>query len=379
MEKTVERVTRSSRDPAWMRERLEAWLRGRLPAEAGAKLVSLQGTSANGMSSETLLVVAEWAERGARREHPLVVRVAPAGVDVPVFPRYELGEQFDVMRAVGELTSVPVPRVWWNEPDASVLGTPFFAMERLDGLVPPDVPPYTFGNNWLFDASPAERRTLQDETVAVLAGLHAIDEPEKRFAFLDRTGSRATPLRRRLQRTRDWYEWIAADFVRSPLIDAALAWLEQNFPEREGPAVLNWGDARIGNMMFRDFRPVAVLDWEMACVAPRELDVAWLAYSHRVFQEINVAFSLPGLPDFLRAADVCATYERLTGYRCADIEWHMTHAAAQYSIVFLRTGQRAIHFGEREQPAQVDELLFNRAGLERKLAGLDWSDQVTGR
>ena len=32
--------------------------------------------------------------------------------------------------------------------------------------------------------------------------------------------------------------------------------------------VFNWGDSRIGNMLWRDFEPVAVLDWEMATVGP---------------------------------------------------------------------------------------------------------------
>lgn len=368
---TPEKIVRSSRDPEELRRRLERWLRARLPhAEPG--VTSLQGTSANGMSSETLLVVAEWSEDGKRGPHPMVVRVAPAGGDVPVFPSYRLDHQFQVIRSVGELTSVPVPRVGWYEPDASVLGAPFFTMERLSGVVPPDVPPYTFGNNWLYDATPAQRRTLQDATVDVLATLHRIDRPEQRFAFLDAGAGGASPLRRRLQRSRDWYEWVAADFTRSPLIDAAFAWLEANFPREEGPPVLCWGDSRIGNVMYRDFRPVAVLDWEMACVGPPELDVLWLVYAHRVFEEINEALGLPPMPAFLRADEVCAHYQALTGYPCRDLEWFMTHAAVQFSIVGLRTGQRAIHFGERERPADVDELLYNRAGVARKLSGVPW-------
>jgi len=370
----TDNVVRSSRDPAQMRGRLEDWLRTQLPGDADPKVLSIEGTSANGMSSETLLLAAEWADGDSRTEHPMVARVAPAGVDVPVFPSYDLDDQFEVIRQVGELTSVPVPKVWWYEPDPAVLGTPFFTMERLDGVVPPDVPPYTFGDNWLYDSSPAERRTLQDETVGVLAGIHSIDRPEERFAFLDHTASEASPLRRRLQRTRDWYEWVADDFMRSPLIDATFAWLEENFPEEEGPTVLSWGDSRIGNMMYRDFRPVAVLDWEMACLGPPELDVSWLAYSHRVFEEITAVFELPGMPDFLQAADLCDTYEQLTGYRCNDLEWFMMHGAVQFAIVFLRTGQRAIHFGEEAQPDDIDDIIRNRAGIEQKLAGVPWNE-----
>jgi aminoglycoside phosphotransferase (APT) family kinase protein len=371
----ADNVTRSSREPAQMQSSLEAWLRTQLHDAADPKVLSVEGTSANGMSSETLLLRTEWTEDGRRTEHPMVARVAPAGVDVPVFPQYLLDDQFEVIRQVGELTDVPVPKVWWYEPSPDVLGTPFFTMERLDGVVPPDVPPYTFGSNWLYDASPEDRRRMQDATVAVLAGIHGIDRPEERFAFLDKTpGSGLSPLRKVLEHTRDWYEWVAADFVRSPLIDATFAWLDENYPDDEGPTVLSWGDSRIGNIMYRDFAPVAVLDWEMACLGPPELDVSWVCYAHRVFEEITAVFELPGMPDFLRPADVCATYEQLTGYRCNDLEWFTMYGAVFFAIVFLRTGQRAIHFGEEEMPADIDDIIRNRAGIEQKLAGVPWND-----
>ncbi len=94
----------------------------------------------------------------------------------------------------------------------------------------------------------------------------------------------ATPLARNLAKTRAWYEWAATRAsTRSPMVDRALGWLEANLPET-GEAVLCWGDARIGNMMYRDFEPVAVLDWEMASIGPRELDASWIVFAHQVFQ-----------------------------------------------------------------------------------------------
>jgi len=62
-----------------------------------------------------------------------------------------------------------VPRVRWLENTGDVLGTPFFLMELVDGVVPPDVMPYTFGNNWFADGSTEQQRLLQDSTVELLA------------------------------------------------------------------------------------------------------------------------------------------------------------------------------------------------------------------
>src|SRR5258708_3583653 len=65
-----------------------------------------------------------------------------------------------------------------------VLGTSFFVMDYVEGVVPPDVMPYTFGGNWFADAPAERQRELQDATVGVLAKLHAIPDAEKTFGFL---------------------------------------------------------------------------------------------------------------------------------------------------------------------------------------------------
>src|SRR5437764_13235134 len=85
---------RSSRDPGKLRPKLEAWIGGLLPAGAEPKIPELEATSANGMSSETILFTAEWTEEGGPKSEQLVARVAPDPTDVPVFPSYDLARQF---------------------------------------------------------------------------------------------------------------------------------------------------------------------------------------------------------------------------------------------------------------------------------------------
>lgn len=366
MSETPREVPRSSRDPEALRLRLEPWLGARV---ADPHVTDVQATSANGMSSETILFGAEWDDEGRRRSEGLVARIAPVADDVPVFPSYDMAKQARLIGLVGELTQVPVPKLWWTEPDPGALGTPFFVMERVEGEIPPDVMPYTFGDNWLYDAPTEKQRRLQDATVEVLAELHAVDrEP---FAFLAFDDAGDTPLRRHVAHTRAWYDYCA---LPSPLIERCFAWLDEHWPSTESDQVVSWGDSRIGNVIYRDFEPVAVLDWEMAALGPRELDVAWLVFAHRAFEDLASFFGAPGMPDFLRPDDVAATYESLTGYAPRDLEWYMTYAATQWGIVFLRTGQRAVRFGEQEMPDDVDDLLRNREPLERMLAGSYWSD-----
>ena len=103
-------------------------------------------------------------------------------------------------------------------------------MERVDGEVPPDVMPYSFGDNWLFDASRDDQRRLQDSTVDVLAELHAIDGSDERFAFLAFDDPGDTPLRRHVEHTRAWYEF-AHEGSRSSLIEEGFAWLDAHWPD----------------------------------------------------------------------------------------------------------------------------------------------------
>lgn len=320
------------------------------------------------------MLSARWAQDDTPVQQRWAMRVAPTNQDVPVFPTYRLDHQFDVIQRVAELTNVPVPRMRWIERTGEVLGTPFFLMDRVDGVVPPDVMPYTFGGNWFADASAEQQRQLQESTVEVLANLHSIPRPEDEFGFLNDGSGEGSALERHFGWVRSWYEFAVADIGRSPLLERTFDWLAKHFPVEAAAAepVLCWGDARIGNVIYRDFRPVAVLDWEMMTLGPRELDVAWLIFAHKVFQELAGLATLPGLPQVLREADVCASYRKLTGVELGDLHWFYVYAAVMWAVVFMRTGARRIHFGEvpkPDDPTTCPESLFYHASLLKTLIG----------
>jgi aminoglycoside phosphotransferase (APT) family kinase protein len=365
------RMQRSSRDPEETRKRLEHWLADTLGPDADPAVSDLAGTDTNGMSSDTMLFRATWTAADGPHDERLVARVAPDSHDVPVFPTYDMQGQYDVIRQVGELTDAPVPRTWWCETSTAALGAPFFVMSRVDGAVPPDVMPYTFGDNWLYDATAEQQRTLQDTTVAAIAALHDIDRPAERFSYLERSASGDSHLRRHIANTREWYAMVKREGVGSTLVERGFDWLDANWPAHESETVLSWGDSRIGNVLYRDFQPVALLDWEMAGLGPAELDIGWIVYAHHVFQTMAGMLELPGMPHFMTPADVAAHYESLRGYAVRDLRFFMVYSAIQWGIVFLRTGWRQVHFGEREVPTDPDEFIHNRIHLETLLAEVE--------
>jgi aminoglycoside phosphotransferase (APT) family kinase protein len=363
----VSRLQHSSRDTTAIPDLISRWMAAVLPGGVTPRVNVESGVDSNGMSSETIVLTARWDQGGKPIERRLVARVAPTDEDVPVFPSYRLDHQFEVIRLVAQKTDVPVPQVRWLEPSAEVLGAPFFVMDYVEGVVPPDVMPYTFGNNWFYDASPESQRTLQDSTIEVLAKLHSIPNAESDFAFLSDERTEHDALKRHFDWVRSWYDFAVPDIGPSPLLERTFSWLETNWPKEVSATrpVLLWGDARIGNVLYADFRPVAVLDWEMTALGPRELDVAWLIFAHMVFQELTGLAGLPGLPNVLREDDVRSTYQRMTGVELADLGWFYAYSGVMWAIVFMRTGARRVHFGELEKPADPETLFYHGALLKR--------------
>ena len=349
-----------------LRRRLTDWLAVTTggPAEIG----ELTRPAANGLSSVSLLLDASWTENGQPRTGGLVVRIPPDSDAYPVFPEYDLRRQYDVISAVAAATDVPVPALHRLEESPAVLGSPFLVMDRIDGRIPQDNPPYVFGG-WLLDATPAEQRALQDGVVAVLAGIHGLPDPAGRLPLLAAEAGN-DPLRTMVEGQRAYYDWTRReDGLRIPVIEDAFSWLEEHWPDGGHETVLCWGDARPGNVIFDGFRPVAVLDWEMCALGPREVDLAWLVFLHRFFQDIAEMFEAPGIPDLFRVSDVVTSYRTASGHTVRDFEFFLVLAALRHAIVMSRIKRRMIHFGEDPVPATPDEYVLFHALLRSMLDG----------
>ena len=350
---------RTSRDLDEIQKRLSRWLQGEV-ADTGASITDLRRPSGSGMSSETLLFTAYLRNDGVREEQQLVARLAPTSEDIPVFPAYDLALQFQTMKLVGEKTTIPVPRVLWLETDSETLGVPFFVMEQVDGRVPPDIPPYVFGG-WLLDASLENRQEVEKQSVHIISELANIDLSTINSEFLEIRFPGETHLRRHFAAQQEYYSWVVGDTRDHPVIENAFTWLEENWPE-ESSTVLSWGDARIGNIMFgnESFTPVAVFDWEMAGLAPVEVDLGWLVFLHSFFQDIAETYEFPGLPDFMKAETVKEIFEQETGYAPKNLRWFMVYAGLRHAIIMSRINDRSVHFGQAVWTEDVDDAIPHR-------------------
>lgn len=328
----------SNKDPQEIKDRLLTWLAAQLPQAADVSIDQLDVPKASGMSNLTILFDASWTEAGEPRVEQLVARVAPEGP--AVFMQYDLGKEFRVMRALAEHTGVPVPTTRWVEEDAAVLGAPFLVMDRASGQVPSDDPPFTAGG-WVLDLSDDQQRTLCENSLQVLADIHDADWRALDLGFLlPEDGS--DPFDAELALWRRVFDW-AREEDGNPTVEAGFAWLDEHRPDEDREPVLNWGDARLGNMMFgEDLAVNAVLDWEMVGLGQPDAEVAWWTFMVRHHTE-GIGLPLPS--GFPTREEAVATYERLSGREIRHLDYYEVWAALRLSILMHRAGRLMIQFG----------------------------------
>lgn len=320
--------THKAIDEDALRSSLGAWLALRW-GRPDAELVSLEVPGSSGYSAETVLV--SLVDRATDDTLDVVVKAGPAGHGV--FPSYDLPAQVRCMEAVRR-HGVPTPTVLWESGDVDVLGRPFYVMERVDGQVPRDNLPYTI-EGFPLDRSPSEQRALWEASIETLAAIHSIDVEAAGLGFLDRAEHGPPGFGQQLGWWHSYREWA----IERPLttIDEAFERLAATLPGDEpGPVGLCWGDSRIGNIIFRDLAPAAVVDWEMAMLGPGEIDLAWFVYMDTFFAD---GIGLPRLPGFPSLDETVAFYERAGG-QVRHLQWGLLFAAARFATIMVRINDR---------------------------------------
>ncbi|MBV6508709.1 MAG: putative aminoglycoside phosphotransferase [Acidimicrobiales bacterium] len=317
---------------------LGAWLSERLGAEV--RLDGVRAPAQGGLSSDTLLATARWRDHEAGEQSlDLVFRLEPAA---GLFPDYDLPGEAQLMKTLAEHTSVPVPTVRWVESRAEVVGRPFVVMDRVEGRIPSDFPPYHAGG-WLLDASPLEQRRLQRSSIEAMAAVCRLDPWAMGLGFLDRREYGPAGPDQQLGYWRAVFAWACGgDAVTE--VEEVFAWCERNRPGDDPPVGLCWGDARLANIVYGPgFEPAALLDWEMATVGPGELDLAWFLFLH----ELALTY-FDELPGFAGRDQVIADFAAALGREVRDLLFYEVLAGLRAAIVQVSIGRRRHDSGDPE-------------------------------
>jgi aminoglycoside phosphotransferase (APT) family kinase protein len=296
---------------------LTRWLSEKLPSQVGLSLARIGG----GQSNPTWFL-----DYGSER---MVLRKKPAG---PILKgAHAIEREFRVLRALSG-TNVPVPKALWLEEDDSILGTPFYVMERLEGRV--------FDTASIDGVSHEERREMYMDTARTLARLHAI-RPDT--VGLEDFGRPGNYFQRQIDR---WSrQYAASSGPRIAALDWLVDWLPENLPDEDGAVSIAHGDFRIGNLMFHPTEPkvIAVLDWELATLGHPLADLGYAIMPWRTTPDeyggiLDTDWLSAGIPkedEFVAGYFANAmTTSQLTSF-------HTAFALFRFAVIFVGIADRA--------------------------------------
>ncbi|WP_238475372.1 phosphotransferase family protein [Sphingomonas cavernae] len=245
-----------------------------------------------------------------RGEQAMVLRRPPA---VPP-PGAENGvlREARILTALNQ-TDVPHPVCYAACEDASVIGAPFYVMEKVGGWAP-NLRDGKIHNSPPFDKMPY----VYGIPFAIVDGLIALANVDYEVIGLDDYGRPGNFLERQVDRWagqlasyKDCYGYQGREL---PGYAETEAWLRANVLKKEVRGIIH-GDVGTPNMMFRPGPParlVAMLDWELSTIGDPMLDIGWFTGSMRDEREPHRVQGT-GLYD----ASQFPTQQELARYYCA--------------------------------------------------------------
>ncbi|KAL6990006.1 putative acyl-CoA dehydrogenase ibr3 [Sarracenia purpurea var. burkii] len=179
--------------------------------------------------------------------------------------------EFQVLQALGIHTQVPVPKVFCLCTDSSVIGTPFYIMEYLDGRI--------FIDPRLPGLAPNRRRAIYSAAATTLASVHSADVDA---IGLGKFGRRDNYCKRQVERWAKQYIASTGEgkSERNTKMLELIDWLRQHIPLEDSLGAtsgLVHGDFRIDNLVFHptEDRVIGILDWELSTLGNQMCDVAY--------------------------------------------------------------------------------------------------------
>ena len=232
----------------------------------------------------------------------------------------------DVLRearllAALEPTAARAPRILAVCADESVLGAPFYVMEKVEGTVITDSLPAALDD-------PAERARIGEQLVDALVEIHAVDW---RAAGLEGFGKPTGYLERQLRRFNGLWEHNKTREL--PIVAEVGDWLAANTPDSPSATIVH-GDYRLGNVMVADEPParvVSVFDWELATIGDPLADVGyltvtWVARDDPADTMFSALSSVTREPGFPTREQLVARYERRSGRSMGALHWYQALA-----------------------------------------------------
>ena len=296
-------------------ELLYKYLNARLP-DLTAPLIVEQFPA--GFSNLTYLL------RAGNRE--LVLRRPPVGAKIKT--AHDMSRESRILSHLYPVyNKVPRPLLFCD--DESILGAPFYVMERVTGIILRAQKPRNI------DLAPELMRRLSRAFIENLAEIHELDY---QAAGLGDLGSPQGYVKRQVEGWTKRYFNARTDDV--PEIEKLADWLAQNQPADSERAGLIHNDYKYDNLVLSPAdlgQVIAVLDWEMATIGDPLMDfgtsLGYWVETNDPEEWQRYGFGLTSLPGSYTRTELLEHYMQRTGRRVADPVFYFAYGLLKIAVI----------------------------------------------
>ncbi len=310
---------------------VEAWLRAQgVELEGTAEVTQFSGGASN------------WTYRLKYPHRDLILRRPPAGTKAK--SAHDMGREYTVQAALKpHYPAVPTMVALCR--DAGVIGSDFYVMERIDGLIARANLPRGV------KLDPAQTRTLCTNVIDKLIELHRVDYVA---AGLESLGKGAGYAKRQVEGWSDRYQ--KAKTWNVPGFHRVRDWLRANAPDDVKTCVIH-NDWRFDNVVLDATDPtrvIGVLDWEMATLGDPLMDLgsalAYWVQSDDGFLMRSTRRQPSHLPGMLTRREVVEYYLQRSGLSTSNWTFYEVFGLFRLAAIIQQIYYR-YHHGQTRNPA----------------------------
>jgi aminoglycoside phosphotransferase (APT) family kinase protein len=304
---------------------VESFLKGSLPGLSGELTVE---QFPSGYSNLTYLLKVGETE--------LVLRRPPFGTKAKT--AHDMGREYRIVTALHPVFPYcPKPVAYMA--DESVLGCPFYVMERIRGIILRKSLPKGF------ELTSDQMRRLCENLLDVHCQLHSIDY---QAVGLGGFGKPEGYVRRQVEGWSGRYK--AAQTPDAPTFESVMEWLHINMPpDFPKPAIVH-NDYKFDNVVLDPqdaLKIIGVLDWEMATIGDPLMDLGGsLAYWIQCDDppDLQVVRMLPtNLPGALTRDELVQRYAEKAGIAVDNFDFYLCFGLFRLAVIIQQIYYRFYH------------------------------------
>lgn len=252
----------------------------------------------------------------------MVLRRPPFGAE-DIAKGHDMGREYKVLSKVNPVyPQAPKPLAYTD--DKSVIGAPFYVMERVHGII------LRAGQKLSY--TPEEMRELNLNLIDNQVAIHSLDIHKTGLVEL---GKPEGYLERQVMGWIKRYQKSQTEEI--PEMNHAMEWLPKNMPESPEPTFIH-NDYKYDNVILDPNNPTqikAVLDWEMSTVGDPFSDFgSTLAYTNEETDPGNFKhFGIQLTPGMLNRDEILARYEEKTGKKVDNVGFYYAFALFKLAVI----------------------------------------------